>query len=89
MAVFSNGVAGMVLFKIGKNMYNPLPDGVTIKHSPIHGLGLFTTCDIKEHHEFGITHVEKATFGDPTRFSRNQQKPPVKPNTNDDNEEDN
>ena len=37
----------------------------------------------------GITHVEKATFGDPTRFSRNQQKPPVKPKNNDDNEEDN
>ena len=26
-------------------MYRPLPDGLTIKHSPIEGLGLFTDVD--------------------------------------------
>ncbi len=28
-------------------MYRPLPDGLTIKNSPIEGLGLFATMDIK------------------------------------------
>ena len=28
-------------------MYRPLPDGLTIKNSPIEGLGLFTTINIK------------------------------------------
>ena len=27
-------------------MYRPLPDGLTIKNSPIEGLGLFATKDI-------------------------------------------
>ena len=27
-------------------MYRPLPDGLTIKNSPIEGLGLFTNVDI-------------------------------------------
>ena len=27
-------------------MYRPLPDGLTIKNSPIEGLGLFTNIDI-------------------------------------------
>ena len=31
-------------------MYRPLPDGLTIKHSPIEGLGLFTNVDIKKIH---------------------------------------
>jgi len=56
MAVFSNGVAGMVLFKIGKNMYNPLPDGVTIKQSPIHGFGLYASERITKGTIIGITH---------------------------------
>ena len=29
-------------------MYRPLPDGLTIKNSPIEGLGLFTNIDIKK-----------------------------------------
>ena len=29
-------------------MYRPLPDGLTIKNSPIEGLGLFTTINIKK-----------------------------------------
>ena len=28
-------------------MYRPLPNGLTIKNSPIEGLGLFATVDIK------------------------------------------
>ena len=28
-------------------MYRPLPDELTIKHSPIEGLGLFATQEIK------------------------------------------
>ena len=45
-------------------MYNPLPGEVTIKSSKIHGLGLFTTCDITTGHEFGITHVKHNNFLD-------------------------
>ena len=29
-------------------MYRPLPDGLTIKNSPIEGLGLFTNIAIKK-----------------------------------------
>ena len=29
-------------------MYRPLPDGLTIKNSPIEGLGLFTSIAIKK-----------------------------------------
>ena len=29
-------------------MYRPLPDGLTIKNSPIEGLGLFATVNIKK-----------------------------------------
>ena len=45
-------------------MYSPLPEEVTIKLSKIHGLGLFTTCDIETGHEFGITHVKHNNFLD-------------------------
>ena len=31
-------------------MYRPLPDGLTIKNSPIEGLGLFATVNIKKMH---------------------------------------
>ena len=31
-------------------MYRPLPDGLTIKNSPIEGLGLFATIDIIYNH---------------------------------------
>jgi len=43
-------------------MYKPLPNGITIKKSPINGLGLFATEDIAEGHEFGITHVKNYWF---------------------------
>jgi len=37
-------------------MYKPLPDYITIKESPISGLGLFTTEKIKAHALIGVTH---------------------------------
>ena len=37
-------------------MYNPLPDGVTIKHSPIHGFGLYASKRITKGTLIGITH---------------------------------
>ena len=36
--------------------YKPLPDYLTIKDSPIDGLGIFTTEKIKAHTVIGITH---------------------------------
>ena len=38
-------------------MYRPLPDGLTIKNSPIEGLGLFTTINIKKNTFIGVTHI--------------------------------
>lgn len=43
-------------------MYNPLPDNLTIRRSPIHGLGLFATCDIALGIELGIAHVNIVDF---------------------------
>ena len=43
-------------------MYRPLPKELTIKTSSIDGLGLFTTCDVEEGHEFGITHIQNKDF---------------------------
>ena len=43
-------------------MYNPLPDSLTIRRSPIHGLGLFATCDIALGIELGIAHVNIVDF---------------------------
>jgi len=37
-------------------MYKPLPDYITIKESPISGLGLFATEKIKAHALIGVTH---------------------------------
>ena len=37
--------------------YRPLPDGLTIKKSKIHNLGLFATKDFKENINIGITHI--------------------------------
>ena len=39
--------------------YNPLPDCITIKMSPIHGLGLFSTEKIKEGFFLGMIHYPK------------------------------
>ena len=38
-------------------MYNPLPDGITIKKSPISGLGLFATEVIPVDTLLGIIHI--------------------------------
>jgi hypothetical protein len=42
--------------------YRPLPEGLTIKDSLIHGLGLFATQDIVKGVELGITHVYNDKF---------------------------
>ena len=39
-------------------MYRPLPRGVTIQQSPIHGLGLFATQSIPADYTLGISHVK-------------------------------
>ena len=43
-------------------MYRPLPDGLTIKNSPIEGLGLFATIDIKKSTFIGVTHIRDEQF---------------------------
>ena len=43
-------------------MYRPLPKEITIKKSPIEGLGLFATENIKKHSFIGITHVRDEQF---------------------------
>ena len=43
-------------------MYRPLPDGLTIKNSPIEGLGLFSTIDIKKNSFIGVTHIRDEQF---------------------------
>jgi len=42
--------------------FEPLPSSLTIKRSPIHGLGLFATYEIPQHHELGISHVKDNRF---------------------------
>jgi len=43
-------------------VYRPLPSNVTIKVSPIDGLGLFAIEDIPIDYEFGISHVADDRF---------------------------
>ena len=43
-------------------MYRPLPDGLTIKKSPIEGLGLYATNDIKSNVYIGLTHILDERF---------------------------
>ena len=43
-------------------MYRPLPDQLTIKNSPIEGLGLFATKDIKINSFIGVTHIRDEQF---------------------------
>ena len=43
-------------------MYRPLPDALTIKSSPIEGLGLFATKEIKANTFIGITHIRDEQF---------------------------
>ena len=42
--------------------YRPLPDNLTVKKSPINGLGIFATEDIKKDTNLGITHVFNNNF---------------------------
>ena len=43
-------------------MYRPLPNFLTIKTSPIEGLGLYATKDIKENSYIGLTHIQDNNF---------------------------
>ena len=43
-------------------MYRPLPDELTIKHSPIEGLGLFAAKEIKANTFIGVTHIRDEQF---------------------------
>lgn len=51
-------------------MYSPLPDSLTIKQSAIHGLGIFTTCDITIGIDLGIAHVNIADMDFPQEYCR-------------------
>ena len=55
-------------------MYRPLPDGLTIKKSPIEGLGLYATKDIKANTFLGITHILDENFENNYRFYDRQKK---------------
>ena len=43
-------------------MYRPLPKQLTIKNSPIEGLGLFAVEDIKKNSFLGVTHIRDEQF---------------------------
>ena len=43
-------------------MYRPLPKCLTVKKSPIEGLGLYATEDIKGNRFLGITHILDENF---------------------------
>ena len=43
-------------------MYRPLPEGLTIKKSPIEGLGLYATQNIKANTFIGLTHILDERF---------------------------
>ena len=43
-------------------MYKPLPKQLTIKKSPIEGLGLYATEDIKKNSYLGVTHIRDEQF---------------------------
>ena len=43
-------------------MYKPLPNCLTIKKSPIEGLGLYATENIKSNSFIGITHIRDKNF---------------------------
>ena len=42
--------------------YRPLPTNVTIKNSPVEGLGLFAVVDIPVGYELGVSHVADDRF---------------------------
>jgi len=43
-------------------MYRPLPNGLTIRNSPIEGLGLFSTIEIPKNSFIGVTHIRDEQF---------------------------
>ena len=43
-------------------MYKPLPNGLTIKQSKHHGLGLFATQDFDKEVVLGIVHIDDKNF---------------------------
>ena len=43
-------------------MYKPLPKCLTIKKSPIEGLGLYATANIKANSFIGLTHIQNKDF---------------------------
>ena len=43
-------------------MYKPLPSFLTIKKSPIEGLGLYATKNIKANSFIGLTHIQDNNF---------------------------
>ena len=43
-------------------MYKPLPNCLTVKKSPIEGLGLYATADIKANSFIGLTHIQDKSF---------------------------
>ena len=43
-------------------MYRPLPKELTIKNSPIEGLGLYAKEDIKKNTFIGVTHIRDEQF---------------------------
>ena len=43
-------------------MYKPLPKCLTIKKSPIEGLGLYATAEIKANSFIGVTHIQDKDF---------------------------
>ena len=43
-------------------MYKPLPNCLTIKKSPIEGLGLYATKNIKANSFIGLTHIQDDKF---------------------------
>jgi len=43
-------------------MYKPLPESLTIKKSPIEGLGLYATQKIKANCFIGLTHIQDSSF---------------------------
>ena len=43
-------------------MYRPLPNELTIKNSPIEGLGLYATKNIKNNVFLGVTHIRDEQF---------------------------
>ena len=48
--------------KFNLNMYRPLPKELTIKNSPIEGLGLFANENIKANSFIGVTHIRDEQF---------------------------